>query len=674
MRHFNSCQHVQVALDSRVIAHTLLEEGAMKKPTTNANGQGANSNEIEDRLGMNCKIPRRDFLNGAAIGITGAFGALNGFAGETSRQRSDGADSDQYPPLRSGLRGQYPAAIEEFDSIRNGKYIQFPLNDSAPSEEYDLVIVGGGISGLSAAYFYRTALGASQRILVLDNHDDFGGHAKRNEFHHEGRTFVGFGGTWSIATPFPYSYTAKSLIKDLGIEVERYSEFVNRDLEGKYNLGSGTFFDREHFGDDRLVTGRGRLPWKTFFEKAPLSDAARKDLVRLHGKNPDYMSGLSPDEKRAKLARMSYQEYLLNIAEMSPDALPLFLGNGGRNNKRVDTMPALEAAQFGAVGFNGLGLKFEENFNEGSYLFHFPDGNASIARLLVSKLVPSVVPAKQTMHTIVQAPLDYARLDDADSNLRIRLSSSVIRVQHEGSPENSRSVRVAYLQGGKPHVVRATHCILACYNGLIPSLMPELPERQRQALAYPAKVPMVYTNVLLRRWTAFEKLGVSVIDAPGMYHTECSLDPGTTLGGYRGVTTPEEPILLHMVRNPNKPGLPRKEQNRAGQEELLTMPFRDFELQIRKQLDRMLGLAAFHAAEDILAITVNRWPLGYAYTYDTIADPDLPPEQRPHVIGRQRFGQVTIANADSGAAAFTNQAIDEANRAVQELLLRAGLT
>src|SRR5262249_11570731 len=241
-------------------------------------------------------------------------------------------------------------------------------------------------------------------------------------------------------------------------------------------------------------------------------------------------------------------------------------------------------------------------------------------------------------------------------------------------PESSRSVRIAYLQGGKVNVVRAPHCILACYNSLIPFLMPELPERQREALAYPAKVPMMYTNVLLRRWTPFQKLGVSTIEAPGMYHTECRLDPGTTVGGYRGATTPEEPILLHMVRNPNKPGLPRKEQNRVGQRELLTMTFRDFELQIRQQLDRMLGEAGFHPGDDILAITVNRWPLGYAYTYDTLADPDVPPEQRPHVIGRQRFGQVTIANADAGAAAFTNQAIDEAHRAVQELLVRDGLT
>lgn len=646
----------------------------MKKPIAKTAERGVETVDLQERLGINRQIPRRDFLNGAAIGITGAFGVLNGLAATLPRQASSDADAENYPPLRSGLRGQFPSAVEEFDSIRSGKYAGVSLSDAEVSEDYDLVIVGGGISGLSAAYFYRTALGESQRILILDNHDDFGGHAKRNEFHHEGRTFVGFGGTWSIATPFPYSYTAKSLIKDLGIEVERYSEFVNRDLEEKFNLGSGVFFDKEHFGDDRLVAGRGRLPWKAFFEKAPLSEAARKDLVRLHGKNPDYMAGLSIDEKRAKLAKISYQEYLLNFARMSPDALPVFLGNGGRNNKRVDTMPALEAAGHGAIGFNGLGLKLEENFNEGSFLFHFPDGNASIARLLVSRLVPAAVPAKQTMNTIVQAPIAYARLDEASSNVRIRLSSSVIRVQHEGAPENSESVRVAYIQGGKTRTVRAHHCIMACYNGFIPSLIPELPDRQRQALAYPVKVPMMYTTVLLRRWAAFQKLGVSTIDAPGMYHTECRLDPGTRLGGYSGMTTPEEPILLHMMRNPNKPGLPRKEQNRAGQQELLSMSFRGFELQIRQQLDRMLGSAGFNVAEDILAITVNRWPYGYAYTYDTLADPDVPPEQRPHVIGRQRFGQISIANADAGAAAFTNQAIDEAHRAVQELLVHSGLT
>jgi spermidine dehydrogenase len=558
------------------------------------------------------------------------------------------------------------------DRIRQGEYSQFPVADSDIHEEYDLVIVGGGISGLSAAHFYRSALGPNERILILDNHDDFGGHAKRNEFHYQGRTYLGFGGTMGIATPYPYSYTAKQLVNELGIDVSRNAEFLNHDLEEKYDLRAATFFDKEHFGEDRLVTGNPRRP--EFFARAPLSEAARKDLIRLHSKNPDYMAGMNPEEKRAKLAKMSYQDYLLHVAKISPDALPFFFGEGGRNNKRVDTMPALEAAEHGQAGFNGLGLNLEEQFSEASYLFHFPDGNAGVARLLISRLVPAAIPGQQSMNTIVQARVDYSKLDDPSSPTRIRLSSPVCRVQHDGDSEHSSGVRVAYLQAGKAYAVRGRHCILACWNAMIPSLMPEIPQRQKEALAYPVKVPMMYTNVLLKRWTAARKLGVSSVSAPGMYHSHLNLDPGTTTGGYHGLTTPEEPILVHLVRNPNKPGLPRKEQNRAGQQELLSMTFADFELNIRQQLGRVLGPGGFDPAEDIAAITVNRWPHGYAYTYDTLADPDVPPEQRPHVIGRQRFGRVTIANSDAGAAAFTNQAIDEANRAVQELLVLQGLT
>ncbi len=627
------------------------------------------SDESRD-LGMDRSIARRDFLNGVAIGITGAYAALNGTT--ASAAQSQAAAATNYPPLRTGLRGEYPASVTELDRVRQGDYTRFPVADSDIREEYDLVIVGGGISGLSAAYFYRAALGPDVKILILDNHDDFGGHAKRNEFHYQGRTYIGFGGTMGIATPYPYSYTAKQLVKELGIDVERNAEFRNHELEQKYDLRAGTFFDQEHFGEDRLVTGNPRRP--EFFAKAPLSDAVRKDLIRLHGKNPDYMAGKSAQEKLAILAKMSYQDYLLHVAHMTPDALPFFFGEGGRNNKRVDTTPALEAAEHGQVGFNGLGLELEERFSEGSYLFHFPDGNASVARLLTNRLIPGAIPGTQSMNTIVQAQVAYEKLDDPNSPTRIRLSSPVCRVQHDGDPDHSRGVRIAYLNAGKTYAVRGRHCILACWNAMIPALMPEIPEHQKLALAYPVKVPMMYTNVLLKRWTSLRKLGVSSVNAPGMYHSRLNLDPGTTMGGYRGLTTPEEPILVHLVRNPNKPGLPRKEQNRIGQQELLSMTFADFELKIRQQLARVLGPGGFDPAEDIAAITVNRWPHGYAYTYDTLGDPDVPPEQRPHVIGRQRFGRVTIANSDAGAAAFTNQAMDEAHRAVQELLVLQGLT
>jgi spermidine dehydrogenase len=270
-------------------------------------------------LGMDRPIARRDFLNGVAIGIAAGVSTLH-------RAQAQSALTADEPALRTGLRGNYPAAVKEFEAIRQGKYAESPIAEAEIQEDYDLVIVGAGISGLSAAYFYRAALGPGPKILILDNHDDFGGHAKRNEFRYHGKTFIGFGGTMGIETPYPYSYCAKALIRELGVEVQRNAEFINRDLERKYGLAAGTFFDKEHFGEDRLVKGNPRLP--QFFAKAPLSDSARKDLVRLHGKNPDYMAGASTHEKRAALAKMSYQDYLLNVAKISPDALPFFMGSG----------------------------------------------------------------------------------------------------------------------------------------------------------------------------------------------------------------------------------------------------------------------------------------------------------------------------------------------------------
>jgi spermidine dehydrogenase len=630
----------------------------------------AMSKEHRD-LGMDQPIARRDFLQGVAIGIGGA--ALAGAALAQGQDSSAGPDAAVYPPVRTGLRGNFPAAVDIFNPIRQGRYTQFPVGNAEITEEYDLVIVGAGMSGLSAAHFWRTALGDGQRVLILDNHDDFGGHAKRNEFHHNGKTYVGVGGTLGIATPYPYSFGAKALIKELGVDVSRGRDFANRDLETKFNLGVATFFNKEAFLADRLVVGNIRS--KDFISQIPISEQGRNDLARLIGKNPDYMSGMNPDEKRAKLAKMSYKDFLLNYAKASPEVLH-FAGGASRNSKKVDSTAALEAAEHGSMGTNGLGLKFEaEKFNEGSFTLHFPDGNASIGRLLVSRLVPAIVGGKRLdMNTVVQAQFDYSKLDDPSSKMRIRLSSPVVRVENEGSPESASTVRIAYMKDGKLQAVRAHNCILACYNQLIPFLMPEIPQYQKDALAYPAKVPLNYTNVLIRKWTAFQKLGVSRISFPGMWYTGCNLDPGSTFGGYQGVGTPDEPIIIHMTCTPGKPGLTRKEQNRAGAAEMLSMSFQDFELKIRDQLARALGPAGFDPKDDILAITVNRWPYGYAYTYDVLNDPDVPPEKRPHVIGRQRLGRVTIANSDAGAAAFTNEAFDQADRAVRELFVLNGLT
>jgi spermidine dehydrogenase len=640
-------------------------------------------------LGMDRQISRRDFLNGVATGLaTTLVVGANGepAIGDLRSGASQPVTGDDYPPARSRLRGSHPGSFETAHRVRDGAYLEFPSLDVDTREVYDLVIVGGGISGMAAAFFFQNALGSDKRILILDNHDDVGGHAKRNEFHYNGRLYLGVGGTLGIASNYPYSYQAKALIKEIGIQVESYGRYLDGGLFKSLGLTRGTFFDKEHFGEDRLVAGEGAIPWPEFFAKTPMSDQAKKDLTRLYTAKEDYLPGLSPDEKRARLSKMSYQDYLLKVANVSPEALPYFHGRGYRNNMRVDTVPALVAAFRGAAGFDGLGLGFDRSFRESSYAFHFPDGGASVARLLCKKIVPRSFDGDQNQESIVTARLRYERLDEPSAPVRIRLNSTVVRVQHEGGRadlvnyaeggihEPSTLVRVAYVKEGKVHGVRGRNCVLACYNSIVRFLAPELPEAQKQALAYPAKVPLVYSSVFIRTWKAFAKLGVSTVSAPNMWHTSVGLDQPVSIGEYRFAKSPDEPTVLHLSANPNKPGLPRKQQHKAGWRQLLQTSWEQVELETRRELARILGPGGFDPAADILGITVNRWPHGYAYTYDSLSDPDVPEEQRPHVAGRQPFGRIAIANSDAGAAAFINEAIDQARRAVDELIRRSGLT
>ena len=636
-----------------------------------------------DTLGLNQPITRRDFVSG--IAVTTAAGAASTALGAGQPQLTNAggaaaaveprlvpADPAQlpahYPPAATGLRGQYPGSFETAHAARDGQYSSVTEGQET-GETYDLVVVGAGISGLASGYFFHQALGGERRVLILDNHDDFGGHAKRNEFHYNGRFYLGYGGTMSIETPFPYSYTAKALIAELGIDVSRYSRYTHPDLYA--GLDAGVFFDKEHFSADKVVAGATRLGWKRFFAAAPLSPQVRDDLTRLHLDKVDYLPGLDPAGKAEALKRMSYQEFLLGHAHLLPASLPYFAGVGFRNNMRVDTCPAFVAARSGAPGFDGMKIAMGDLFE--SDVFHFPDGNASIARLLVNKLVPGVFSGAQTPESIVTALANYDALDLPGTPTRIRLQSTAVHVRHIDAARKSAGVRVVYVRDGKPYQVTAGNVVMACFNNIIRYIVPELPDAQKEALGYASKVPMQYTNVLVRNWQPWKKLGVHTIEAPNGYHTWVALDIPVSIGRYEFPTDPREPIVVHMTRNPNHPGLPRREQHRLGRADMLATPFSTIEREIRAQLARMLGPGGFDPARDILAMTVNRWPHGYAYTYDTLGDPDLPEAERPHVLGRRALGRIAIANADSGAAAFTNVAIDQAERAVQECLGSRGL-
>jgi spermidine dehydrogenase len=641
--------------------------------------------DLSDReLGMQRNITRRDFLNGVAVTAGAALMPWHLFAaGDSDPEKLPG----YYPPALTGLRGSHEGSFDAAHALRDGTFWDAVGAPQDTGESYDLVIVGGGISGLSAAHFYRKVAGASARILILDNHDDFGGHAKRNEFKVGNKTLLGYGGTYSIESPEPYSTVAKGLIEELGIEVSSFPKYLDRDLYGAMGRVPKIFFDKETFGSDKLVDDPCPFPggetydlavagpdaWAHFMADAPIAEQVRKDVSRLCREKKDYLPELSAEQKKARLARISYAQFLTEQAGMHADVIRLYqtvsqtlFGVG------IEAVPALDAAETGYPGFSGMGLAPEALSNERKYFFHFPDGNASIARLLVRKLIPEAMPGNSAAD-VVTARANYGKLDEKSSTLRIRLNSTAVRVKHVGSaspvdPAKATEVEVAYARGGKVYTVRGKHCILACWNMMIPYICEELPEAQKEALAFATKVPLLYTNVLLRNWTAFQKLGANSIYAPGGYHTYVNLDLPVSIGEYRYPRAPEEPTVVHMSKSPCRAGRSSRDQHTAGRIELYNTTFETMERKIREQLVRTLGPGGFDPARDILAITVNRWPHGYAYEYSSLFDKFvLEGGETPCERARKTFGRIAIANSDAGAAAYTDEAINQAWRAVGEL-------
>jgi spermidine dehydrogenase len=644
----------------------------------------------DQELGMYRGITRRDFLNGVALTVGAAIFPSDLFAAAALPSGSQDSPG-YYPPALTGLRGSHPGSFEVAHSLRDGTFWDQAGKPVNTGETYDLVVVGGGISGLAAAHFLRQTAGPKARVLVLDNHDDFGGHAKRNEFHSPARTMLGFGGTFSIESPAPYSAVAKALINELGIDVSSYPRYVTKDLYRSFGMAPKIFFDKETFGADQLAlnplprvggesedyTVRGHA-LESFLKEAPLSPQAKADYERLLTGKQDYLPGLTSAERKDRLARVSYNSFLTDLVKVGPELVKLFqampqplFGVG------FDAVSAQDAWGLGAPGFAGMnldpspgkGMNRDAIYNEEAekYFFHFPDGNASIARLLVRGLIPEAIPG-HTAADVVPARADYSKLDQAGSPVRIRLNSTAVRVKHKGNPAGAKEVEITYARGGKVYTVLASHCILACWHVVIPYICDELPANQKEALSSAAKVPLLYTNVALRNWEAFQKLGTNAIYSPGGYHTYMNLDLPVSIGGYECSRKPEEPIVVHMMKTPCKPGQPARTQHLLGRVELFNTTLETMERNIREQLARILGSGGFDPAADITAITVNRWPHGYAYEYNSLWDSFwLEGGETPCEVARKPFGRIAIANADAAAYAYTDAAIDQAFRAVGEI-------
>jgi spermidine dehydrogenase len=612
-------------------------------------------------------ISRRDFLNGVALTVA---------AGLTPEAQI-AAQPAHYPPALTGLRGHHAGSFETAHALAL-ENLAFPVDSTPIEERYDLVVVGGGISGLAAAWFYRRAM-PQARILVLDNHDDFGGHAKRNEFTFNGQLIIGYGGSEAIQSPQTlWSKVAKDLLHDLNVGIGQFDTAFDHKLYASLGLSRAVFFAREAFGRDALVSGDPHTlsgdnetqplgnakPMAEFIAGFPVSDASKAQLLALYDVSRDPLAGKALEEKLKLLKITSYRDYLTKICGCSEEAANCFQGRTLEfYGLGCDSVPAADAHEMGYPGFAGLKLPggSAPEWKE-PYIYHFPDGNASLARLLVRSLIPAVAPG-HSMEDVILAPFDYSKLDIDGQSVRIRLDSTCVHVSNAGD-----RVHVAYVRRGALHRIETRHAVLACFNMIIPYIMPELPPPQRAALAQNVKIPLVYTNVLVGNWQPWASLGVHDISAPMSFHSRVKLDFPVTLSGYNHPRDPAGPILLHLVHVPSHPkqALDARTQFRIGRGKLLTMTFNDFEERIRDELDRMLGKGGFSSARDITAITVNRWSHGYSYVANSLFDRDDYTDVLKEA--RRTVGRVAIANTDAGGDAWAHYAIDQAERAVRELV------
>jgi spermidine dehydrogenase len=604
------------------------------------------------RLGMDREISRRDFLNGVGVAIGASIVPGCAWKG------SPGAPAANYPPAATGMRGAHPGSFEAAHALVRGEHWEAEKT----GEHYDLVVVGAGISGLTAAYIYRRDVDPDARILVLDNHDDFGGHAKRNEFTIDGRLLLGFGGTMYIEGWESYPAVSKQVLRELGIDAHRYGEFHHEELFRSLGVSTASFFDKETFGADYLSVGsRG---YAAAFDDAPLSASAREQLKRLFENKEDYLAGMPAAERRAAIESHSWRDFLASFAGVGEEALA-FLQKWPHGVWAIgaDALPARMAQLEGYPGFAA-----EEGVEEHSTDFYFPDGNASVARSLVRRLVPGSAPG-DSMEDIVSARFDYSRLDREENATRIRLNSTVVDLRHMDGNLDA-GVDVTYVSQNAGRAVTASKVVWAGYHAMLPHVCPDVPAEQAAAQTSAVRAPLVYTNVLVRSWRSFVNLGFWRAYCPGSFFQSVRVNRPVSIGDYRFPQSPDDPVVLHLQHIPLAPGLPAAEQFREGRRRLLDTSFATFERKLRGQLGRMLGPGGFEPARDIAGITVNRWPHGYAYSVDAESgDVAWWPrhwrhEHRPWVDARKPIGNIAIAGTDASSNAMTESAIEEAHRVV----------
>ncbi len=590
---------------------------------------------------MDRAITRRDFLQGVALAV-GTPGI---------RLASAGA-----------LSGQTPAAMALGHRVRDGEP---PGEHRDTGEIYDLVVVGAGIAGLGAAYLYYQEAPSEPSILLLDNHEELGGHARRNTMEYGGARLIAPGGTFALEDVEDSPEEALEFFRRIGLDPKRLVEYRDAKFRERFGLSPAVVFDSRVFGSRTTWVNRwNETPYEAFFARAPLTDSARRDLVELYTTRKNYLP--ESKELEAELHSMSWERFVRETMGLGDDAVRFvdlyatdLIGLG------CDAASALEGYAIGP-GFFGMGGEgFYEEAGMLKYGYQpvnrYPDGNHTVARQLLKGILPNAISGENTMEGVFNGEPRPEELDRGGNRVRLRLSSMVTRIQQKGD-----GVDVDYLTQNEGRRVRARHVIMTGWGSVAKHVVRDLPEDQRRALEEYRYSSALYINVLLKQWRPIADIGTFEMYWPSGYCTWMHVSDPLTVGDYRPEYHPDKPTILSMYKYIHQRGLDPQEQMKLGRYEMETKSFEEYEREIRSELNHVLGGHGFDAAKDIAGIIVNRW--GHGYNYFKEPGPREKLESPPYRAGRQKLGRISFAGADAGGTPWTQAALAQAWRAVHEQL------
>lgn len=605
-------------------------------------------------FGLHKPIQRRDFLQGMAFGagLLASGCALNfGKRGGKNLRHRDASNFS--------ISGQNDEVKTRGHSVRalNSKC----FNQAKDlGEYYDLIVVGAGFSGMASALHYQELVGAKAKILILENHDSFGGHATRNTFCHEGKTYISSGGAYTLESPEDSPEQTLTMLEKVGVSFEKLSKY-RTDAYQKLGLSSCLLFDSRIFPIEKVqwLPNFHCSKMQEFFSKTPLEEDEKKELVEFYTTHKNYLEGIENEESFLK--KISWENFIrknMKLGDLSVAFANLYstdlLGLG------CDAVSAYEARKIGPgfLGMDGEGFVYKKNNLIFDYEteYRFPDGLHTVARAFAKTLLPTAFPKAESLEELFLSEVDSKELENSKQNVHFRFRSMVTRIEH-----NSRnSVDVYYRNAeGKDFKISSKSVIMSGWGMVSKYIVPELPQEQRSSLEDYTYTPVVYINVLLRNWKAFAKIGASKMYLPHGYCTWMSLADPIHIGKYRPSYDPKEPIILSMYKYFYTPGLDVKSQVVKGRTEMESKSFQDFEKEIREELHHLFSPWGFDVSKDILGIQINRWAHGYNFFSGVSSSQSF-------LRGRAPLGRISFAGADAGGNPWMQSALEQGIRSAEE--------